>query len=162
MRPNRYVILVSVLLGIGGAWLTADAVAQYLNVAHSFTAIHARYVPDSFVWHDPDFQRASARVVITNNSENDALVDYFGINLYFDGEFAGSDYTGWQRFTIPAGEEATVDVEFQTTSPFIRHLGGEANLSVRGQMRLIFDGIEQPMSVRTSGTIGQVGYEGGD
>jgi hypothetical protein len=162
MRPNRYVILVSVLLGLFGAWLTADALAQYLNTARSFTAIRTQYVPDSFEWQDPEYRRARAEIVIVNESENDALVDYFSISLYFDDDFAGADYEPWERFVVPAGEERTFEVNFLTTAPFIRHLGGEATLRVRGQMRLVFDGIQQPMTVRTSGTIGQVPYEGED
>ncbi len=162
MRPNRYIILVSIVLGIVGTWLSADAVGQYLNMARSFASVNAEYVEDSFVWLDAEHERARAEFTVTNASDNDAVLDYLGMNLYFDGRFAGARYVQWEPVEVPAGESVTVDVSFFTSITEIRPQGGEAEISVQGQLRLNFDNIERDMTVRTSGTIGQVPYEGQD
>jgi hypothetical protein len=159
MRPNRYVLLVSFLLGAFGFWFSADAVAQYLNTARSFTSVYAVYVEDSFEWLDPEHERARAEVTIINDAPNDVDIAYFSLNLYFDGDFAGARYEPWERFVIPAGEQATFEVPFQVPIAHQRPRGSEAEIRLRGQMRLEFEGIERPMNVRVSGTIGVVPYE---
>lgn len=159
MRPNRYVILISILLGGFGFWFSADAVGQYLNTARSFSAVDAEYVEGSFVWLDEDHERATAEFTIINDSSNDADLAHFGINLYFDGVFAGAHYEQWQRLTIPARDAVTVEIPFQVPIQQVRPRGSDAELSVRGEMRLEFEGIERPMTVRMSGTIGRVPYE---
>jgi hypothetical protein len=159
MRPNRYVILVSILLGGFGFWFTAEAVGQYLNLAQSFTSIRAEYVEDSFVWLDEDHERATAEFTIRNESDNDASLAHLSMSLYFDGQFAGAYYDQWQRINIESGESVTMQIPFAVPIQHMRPYGSEAELSVRGQMRLEFEGIERPMTVRTSGTIGHVPYE---
>ncbi len=159
MRPNRYIILVSILLGAFGAWFSADAVGQYLNTARSFASVDARYVEDSFVWLDPEHERATADFVITNESDNDARLSYFAIMLYFDGQFAGARYDQWEPIDIPAGDSVTVEINFLTSITQIRPEGSDAELSVRGQLRLDFEGIERDMTVPARGTIGRVPYQ---
>jgi hypothetical protein len=159
MRPNRYVILVSILLGIFGIWFSADAVAQYLNTARSFASVDAEYVEGSFVWLDENHERATAEFTIINDSDNDAVLAHFGINLYFDGTFAGARYEPLPRIDLPAGEEVTLEIPFLVPIQHMKPLGSDAELTVRGQMRLEFEGIERPMTVRMSGTIGHVPYE---
>ena len=159
MRPNRYVILVSILLGAFGAWFTADAVGQYLNTARSFAAVDAHYVEDSFRWLDPNHEEALADFVIVNDSDNDARLSHFGLSLFFDGEFAGARYRQWEPVDVPAGESVQVEIHFQTSITRVRDQGSDAELSVRGRLRLDFEGIERDMTVRTSGTLGRVPYE---
>lgn len=159
MRPNRYIILVSIVLGIVGTWLSADAVGQYLNIARSFASVNAEYVDDSFVWLDPDYERGRAQFNVRNDSDNDALLDYLSMNLYFDGQFAGARYAQWDPVEIPAGESVTVEVPFFVSISERRAEGGDSELSVQGQLRLNFDNIERDMTVRTSGTLGEVPYE---
>lgn len=162
MRPNRYIILVSILLGAVGAWLSVDAVGQYLNTARSFASVHARYVEGSFAWEDPEHERANAEFSITNDSENDARLMHFGVNLYFDGAFAGARYDDWEAVDIPAGETVNVDVPFLISISERRPEGSDAELSINGQLRLEFEGIERPMTVPARGTIGKVPYEEND
>jgi hypothetical protein len=159
MRPNRYIILLSILLGAAGTWLTADAVGQYLNTARSFASVHAQYVEGSFAWEDPQHERAHATFAITNNGDNDARLTHLGMNLYFDGQFAGARYEQWEAIEVPAGESVEVDVPFLISISERRPDGSDAELSVRGQLRLEFEGIERPMTVPARGTIGQVPYE---
>jgi hypothetical protein len=159
MRPNRYIILVSILLGVVGSWLTADAVGQYLNTARSFASVHAQYVEDSFAWEDPQHERAHALFLLTNDSDNDARLTHLGMNLYFDGAFAGARYDQWEAIDIPAGETVEIEVPFLISISELRPEGSDAELTVRGQLRLEFDGIERPMTVPARGTIGQVPYE---
>jgi hypothetical protein len=161
MRPNRYVILISVLIGSFGIWFSADAVAQYLNTARSFASVDAEYVEGSFVWLDANHERATAEFTVFNGSDNDAVLAHFGINLYFDGTFAGARYDPLPRIELPAGEAVTVQVPFLVAIHEQRPYGSEAELSVRGRMRLEFEGIERPMTVRMSGTLGQIPYEEG-
>jgi hypothetical protein len=159
MRPNIYVLIVSVLLGAFGFWFSADAVGQYLDTSRSFTSVHARYVPDSFKWLDPEHQEASAQFTFINDAPNDVTLAHLSLNLYFDGVFAGARYAPWERFEIPAGEEETNEVTFLTSIAHLREQGSDAELSLRGQMRLEFEGIERPLNVRISGPVGVVPYE---
>jgi hypothetical protein len=159
MRPNRYMILVSILFGAFGAWFSAEAVGQYLNTTRSFASVDTRYVEGSFSWEDSDHEEATAEVVITNDSDNNATLDYLGMNLYFDGTFAGARYEPWDAIDIPSGESVSVEIPFLVSITEMRSQGSEAELSLRGQMRLNFEGIERDMTVPTGGTIGQVPYE---
>lgn len=159
MRPNRYVILVSVLLGSIGLWLTADAVGQYLNTVRSFAAVEITYVEDSFVWQDPEHEEALSEFVVRNDSENVARLTSLRLNLYFDGEFAGARYEPWEAIDIPARDEVTVEVPFLVSIESLRPEGSEAELTVRGDLRLEFEGIERDMTVQASTTIGRVPYE---
>lgn len=162
MRPNRYIILVSVVLGIAGAWLSADAVGQYLNAARSFASVHAIYVEDSFTWEDAQHENASAEFVITNDSDNDARLAHFSVNLYFDGRFAGARYAQWEPVEIPAGTSVTVDAPFIVSISELRPQGSDAELSVQGQMRLEFENVGRDMTVPARGTIGYVSYQESD
>lgn len=160
MRPNRYILLVSLLFGVFGAWFSADAVGQYLNATRSFSAVDTSYVEGSFHWKDPDHEEATAEFDITNDSENDATLEYLGMNLYFDGAFAGARYGDWEAIEIPAGESVTVEIDFLTSISDRRPEGSDAELSLRGELRLAFDGIERAMTIPMSGSIGRVPYEG--
>lgn len=159
MRPNRYIILVSILFGVIGAWFSVDAVGQYLNTTRSFASVSAEYVDGSFAWGDPEHQRATSEFLITNDGENDASLAYFSVSLYFDGRFAGARYDDWDAIVIPAGESVTVSVPFIISISELRPEGSDAELSVRGRLQLDFEGIERDMTVSTAGTIGQIPYE---
>lgn len=159
MRPNRYVILVSILLGLFGIWFSADAVGQYLNTVRSFAGIEYSYVEDSFTWLDPEHRRGTAEFRIHNDADNAVTIAHLEALLYFDGEFAGARYTDWDRVEIPAGETSTVEVQFLTSIERMRSAGSEADLSVESQIRLDFEGIEREMTVRASDSIGRVPYE---
>lgn len=159
MRPNRYIILVSVLFGVFGIWFSAQAVGQYLNTVRSFANIELAYVEDSFAWEDPEHERANAEFVIRNDSENDATITYLGLNLLFDGEFAGARYQPWDPLDVPAGESVTVEVPFLVSSERLRPAGSEAELGLSGEMGLEFEGIQRDMTVRVAETIGRVPYE---
>lgn len=159
MRPNRYIILISILLGVFGAWFSADAVGQYLNTARSFASVDANYVEDSFTWLDPNHERATAEFEIVNDSDNDAELTYFGVSLFFDGRFAGARYDQWETVEIPAGESVPVRIPILISISELRPEGSDAELSMRGQLQLDFDGIERVMTVPTSGTIGRAPYE---
>jgi hypothetical protein len=159
MRPNRYIILLSLLLGAFGTWFSIDAVGQYLNTTRSLGAMEVRYVEGSFVWLDPDYERARASFEIVNASRNDVTIPHYGQQLRFDNAFAGARYHDWEILRIPAGESQTFEVVFFIPVADIRRQGGEAELTVEGQLRLDFEGIERDMTVRTWTRIGQVAYE---
>jgi hypothetical protein len=162
MRPNRYIVLISLLLGVAGAWLSADAVGQYLNAARSFASVNATYVDGSFAWEDPQYERATAQFEIVNDSDNDARLVHFSINLYFDGRFAGARYAPWDAIDIPAGSSVTVDIPFLVSISELRPEGGDAELSVSGQLRLEFENVGRDMTVPARGTIGHVPYQESD
>lgn len=159
MRPNRYVILVSVLLGVFGIWFSAQAVGQYLNTVRSFSNVELEYIEDSFTWEDPGHERAHAEFVMRNQSENEATISYLALNLYFDDDFAGARYQPWDPIVVPAGESVTVEVPFLVSIENLRPAGSEADLRVSGEMRLEFEGIQRDMTVRVVESIGRVPYE---
>lgn len=158
MRPNRYVILVSILLGSFGLWFSADAVGQYLDTVRSFAGIEYSYVEDSFEWRDPEHRRGTAEFRIHNDADNAVTIAHLEARLYFDGEFAGARYTDWDAVEIPAGETTVVEVPFLTSIERMRPAGSEAELSVESELRLDFEGIEREMTVRASDSIGTVPY----
>ena len=159
MRPNRYVILVSVLLGLAGSWFAASGVEQYLDATRSFTSVHISYVDGSFEWLDDEHERGVAQFTLVNDAPNDVTIGHLALNLLFDGEFAGAHYQSWERIEIPSGESVQVELPLLVSISHLRPLGAEATLSVRGQMRLEFDGIERSMTVRYSETIGRVSQQ---
>lgn len=160
MRLHHWVLLVSLIAGVIGAWFAQDAFRQYLDATEAFTEVSMRYEPDSFEWLDPEFDRGQAQLTIINDSSHDVVVDHMNMFLDFDGDFAGARYDPWENVEIPAGETHTFTAEFLITANSIQPQGGEAELRIRGTMGLEFEEIEEPYSVKFGGTIGQVGWTG--
>jgi hypothetical protein len=155
MRPNRYVILVSLALGAVGIWFTVDALQQYFNVTRSFTSVHIEYVDETFVWDDAAYEHGTGAFRITNNAPNDVVIAHVTVNLFFDGQFAGGRYQPWERIAISSGESADIEMPFFISIAPQRERAENADLSVSGQMRLEFDGIEQGMTVRFNEQLGE-------
>ncbi len=158
MRLNRIVVVVALIVGLGGSWLTARAFQQYLDATEAFSLVDLRQEPDTFRWLDPDYGEAEAVFEFVNRSERDITVESLSLSLRFDQQFAGADYAPWEPMEIPAGERRTFPATFTITANSIQHRGGDANLSFRGQMKLSFANIEEPLVVRFRGQIGQVPY----
>ena len=159
MRLNPLVLGISLLIGVGGLVLGLRAFSTYSDAAKAFTRIELAYVPDSFEWQDPEYDRAEATVRVTNDSQFPATVESFRIDLRFDGEFAGSDYDRWIPMKVPANETREIPVHFTVTANSIQAEGGDAQLSFGGQLLVRFARFERPLSFRFRGPIGQVGYD---
>lgn len=156
MRVNRWVMLVSVLIGLAGSWFAYDAAATYVAATRAYSAVDVRYVPDSFVWADPAFGSGRADFVIHNGSESDVTITTLTLHLYFDGEFAGSRYTTWDPLEIPKGTDATVTPEFTVSISRLQPQGGTAALGVHGNITVEFKDVKEPLTFPLRGTIGQV------
>lgn len=160
MRLNVIVLALSLASGIAGVVVLQNAFADYLDATRSYTQVELRYVDGSFEWLDDEYELSRAELRVTNRSAHVVTVAHLDTFLYFDGEFAGARYTFWEPIEIAPGESRTVEAEFQTTSNSIQDQGGTAELSIRGRMRLEFEDIDEPFSIRYSGDIGQVEADG--
>ncbi len=156
MRLRLSIILITVVIGVGGIWAIQRAISQYVDVTEAITKVEIEYLPDSFVWLDPAFDEGRAQVQITNRSDRLVTVEHLELNLYFDGQFAGSWYEPWEATRVAPGKTMTFDVTYQVTSNSIQDQGAVANLSTRGITKLTYHDIGEPFTIRLSGTIGQV------
>lgn len=150
MRPNRWVLVVSLIVGLLGTWSYVTAIQDYRRTAEAFTSIELEYISGSFEWLDEEFGTAEARFNISNDSRADAAVEYLILRLYLDGEFAGAQYRPWQEVTVPAGEVVEITVPFEISISTTRDQAQGVSPTVRGEMRLAFDQVEQSLTVPLS------------
>ncbi len=165
MRVYLSIIAVSVLLGIGGIIGLSDAVTDYTETLRTYTQIDATYEQDSFAWLEPDFNRARMTMTMRNDSPVQATIVDLDVFLQFDGEldgqiitneFAGSNYNRFDQIAIPPGEARSVELEIEVTTNSIQPLGGTADLSLRGSMKVQFAGIERELTLDLADSIGVV------
>lgn len=156
MRLNPFILIATLIVGIGGLVMGIRAFATYDDAAEAFTRLELVYVADSFEWQSDDYETGTATFRITNGSSFPADIESFSIALQFDGDFAGSDYERWEPIIVPAGESRVIPATFTITSNSIQDKGGTAQLSFSGQVLARFAEFEQPLSFRFRGTIGPV------
>jgi hypothetical protein len=156
MRPNRWVLLISLIAGIGGTWSYLTAIQDYRTTAEAYTSVDAVYVAGSFVWLDDADRAAEAEFIISNDSRADARVDFLILRLYLDGAFAGAQYRPWEALEIPRGAERRITVPFEFAGDEQRPDAAQSDITLRGEMRLVFASIEQPLTVSLRERIGEV------
>lgn len=156
MRWFWLVIGISGLLGVGGAWALAEGVSQYNGTLRAYAAMEVRYVPDSFVWLDPDYASGQATIRFTNGSPSIATIEAMQVFLRFDGAFAGATYTPFEPLTLRPGETKDVDLLLTVTSGSQQPRGGEANLSINGWMRLSYLDLDRTVTLNIGDRIGVV------
>lgn len=156
MRVNRWIMLVSAILGLVGGWLVYDAASTYVAAARAYASVSVVYERDSFIWLDEDFSAAEAEITIHNRSESDVVVPTLTIYLYVDGQFAGARYSQWRPLSIPKGESVTMVQEFSVATASVQDKGGTADLSLGGQISIEFSDVKTPMTFRMQHPIGQV------
>lgn len=160
MRGFWAALAVSLALGIGGLVSLVAAMSEYNSTLETYTQLSARYEPGSFVWVEPDFGAAQLRMVITNDSPADALIENLNTFLRFDGDFAGTNYDRFQPLEVPQGETRVVTLDLLVSTPSVQPQGGTANLSIDGSARVQFDGIERDLQLPVRERIGVVPAEG--
>ncbi len=158
MRLNPVVLVVSLLVGLGGLFFGVRAYLTYNDAAEAFTKIELSYVRGSFQWQDPEYDEGTATFQVVNSSRFRAVVESFRVSVYFDGEFAGSDYDRWQDLTVAGNETREIPARFSITTNSIQSQGGTADIAFAGQLLVRFAQFEQPLSFRFRGTIGQVPF----
>ena len=77
----------------------------------------------------------------------------------FDGEFAGSWYQAWEPVELAPGQTITLSPTFTVTTNSIQAEGGQATLSLSGQVRVAYAGIERTLTRNLRGEIGAVAWE---
>lgn len=160
MRAYGAVTLLATIIGLIGAWSLWDAATQYTGTLRTYRQLAVTAEPGSFVWLDAEFQRARVDVVLTNHSPADATVDTLDLHLLFDGEFAGSNYSGYSPTPVSSGEARTVRVELQVTAGSLQPQGGTATLALGGAITARFGGIDRPLTLNVRAPVGQVGWVG--
>jgi hypothetical protein len=156
MRAFWAVVIASVVVGVGGVLTLALAVGEYTDTLRTYTRLEVRYEPDSFVWLEPDYSRARATLLLTNNSPANARITDLNLSLYVDGEFAGTAYERPAAFDVARGATIALPVEMQVTSRGIQAQGGSARLSLGGRIVADFSGVERELVLRMRGNVGQV------
>lgn len=156
MRVNRWIMLISLVIGLTGTWFIYDATSTYVEATRAYTSVDVVYERGSFIWLEEDYGSATADVTIENGSASDVTVTQLTLHLYFDDQFAGSRYTPWEPLDIPTGESRTVTTEFSIATARIQHRGGTGFLSLSGNIALEFADVNEPLTFRLSGDIGQV------
>ncbi|MFW6075107.1 MAG: hypothetical protein ACOC9Y_05890, partial [Chloroflexota bacterium] len=160
VRLNLWILFLSLGAGIVGAWYLQAAFDDYLDATRSYTQVDLRYEDESFKWLDAEYENSEAELTFTNRSSHVVTVAVLDVFLYFDEEFAGADYTTWDPLVVDPGESESFTVGFQTSSNTIQDQGGDADLSLGGRMQLEFEDIAEPLSIRFTGDVGQVDWEG--
>jgi hypothetical protein len=160
MRPNRWVLLLSFIIGLAGGWSYVAAIQDYRRTAEAFTSVEASVVNGSFIWLDSSYRSAEAEVSFTNASRADANIEHFTLRLYIDGQFAGAQYRPWVPLALPRGEQRIVTIPFGISAPDLSPQAQNAELSVTGEMRLTFSGVEQRLTIPLSERIEVVGESG--
>jgi hypothetical protein len=156
MYLNRWVLLVSLAVGLAGTAAVGRAFAEYRDATRAYSAIEVTYVPGSFAWQDTAFSGGQAELRISNRSPRRVTVEFFDVNLYLDGQFAGSDYTTWQPIDVARDGEQHVTTPLELAISSLRPQAAEADVTLRGQVRLRFDGIERPLTLRFRIPVGRV------
>lgn len=156
MRVNRWIMLISLLIGLAGIWFVYDASSTYVSAIRAYSGVGVTYESDSFVWLDPDYENGRAELTIHNNSDTEVTVTLLDLYIYFDDEFAGARYIPWEPLIIPEGMSETVPAEFDISISRIRPLGGTAELALGGSITIEFDGVNEPLTFPLRRTIGQV------
>ena len=153
MRGFWSVMTVSAVVGLLGVWSLWDAAEQYTSTLRTYRELEVAYQPGSFVWLDVDYGRARLALVITNGSPVDATIQTLDVHLLFDGEFAGSNYGGFEPLPVPRGESRAIDIELTMTRPSLQPRGGTAELRLGGGIVARFEGIQRPFALDVRGTI---------
>ena len=160
MRAFWAALAVSLMLGVAGLVSLVAAVSEYNSTLETYTQLSIRYETDSFAWVEPDFSAAQMRMVITNESPEDAVVENLNTYLRFDGEFAGTNYDRFPPLEVPQGETRVVTLDLLVSTPSVQPLGGTANLSIDGSATVRFDGVERDLRLNVRERIGVVPAEG--
>jgi hypothetical protein len=160
MRAFWAAIAVSLVLGVTGLVSLVTAMSEYNSTLKTYTQLSIRYEPDSFVWLEPDFSSAQARMVIINDSPADAVVENLSVFLRFDGEFAGTNYERFQPLDVPKGETRIVTLDLLVSTPSVQPQGGTAQLSLDGSATADFEGVERNLHLNVRERIGVVPFEG--
>ncbi len=160
MRMFLAALAVSLALGVAGLVSLVAAMSEYNSTLETYTQLSIRYEPDSFEWVEPDFGAARTRMVITNDSPADAIVEDLSVFLRFDGEFAGTNYDRFPALEVPQGESRVVTLDLLVSTPSIQAEGGTARLPLDGSASVQFDGIERDLNLNVNERIGVVPAEG--
>ena len=160
MRAFWAALVVSLVLGVAGLVSLVAAMSEYNSTLETYTELSIRHEPGSFEWVEADFGAATTRMVITNDSPANALVENLDIFLRIDGEFAGTNYERFPPLDVPKGESRTVTLELLVTTPSIQAGGGTEPLSLDGSARVQFEGIERDLNLNVREQIGVVPAEG--
>jgi hypothetical protein len=149
VRPHRWILLSSFLIGIAGTWAFVTALVDYRDTANAYTNVGIAALPGTFAWTDEEQRAATVTLEIENDSRTDLTIEHLELRLYSGGTFAGAMYQPWEPLPVEARsvEQVTVTLEVSTPEGRLPE-GGELRLS--GNARLAFEGIDQPFVVRFS------------
>jgi hypothetical protein len=157
---NRWVLLLSCVAGVIGLVMLTGAFMEYRDSVRAYSRVEVTYDPGSVVWDTSNRQmELTLRIAIINRSSATVTAEYLDLRLYTNGVFAGADYDDWQPIAIPAlfSEERTVSLEVSNPALQDQIAQGQfrqSTLTIRGEVRLRFAGIERPLTQRVSLALG--------
>lgn len=149
MYLNRWVLLLSAILGIAGGVALAGAFAEYRDAVRRYTQVEIAPVPGSVRWN-ADRTAVTLGLSVTNHTPASATVEYLDLRLYAAGAFAGADYEGWQPLTVASGasEQRALTLEISDPGLAGERAAGATEFSARGEARVRFAGVERPVTLR--------------
>jgi hypothetical protein len=160
MYLNRWVLLISCIAGVAGIVALADAFLEYRDTVQAYTQVDVAHDSGSVVWDDGN-TRVTLQVIITNRSPATVTVEYLDLRLHADGKFAGADYDAWQPVTVASRASEQRSVTLEVSNSQLQDQFERAELSLRGEVRLRFAGVERPLTQRVSITLGRIASRSG-
>ena len=149
-------MLAALLSGVIGGWVLWSDIEQYTSALRTYSAVSVAYEPGSFRWTDDRFGGATVQMRVSNESGVATTVENIDVHLNFSGAFAGSSYDRFQPVPLAPGEERVLEFTIQVTAPSIQATGGTADLGIRGDATVAFDGLERDLHLPVRGEIGVV------
>lgn len=157
VRPHRWVLLASFVIGIAGTWAFVTSLLDYRETADAYTNVDIAAVPGTFAWTGEGQRAASLVMEVENSSRTDLTIEHLEVRLYSSGTFIGAMYEPWQELAVEARsiEQVTVNLEVSTPEGRVPE-GGELRLS--GDAHLAFEGIDQPFVIRFNDQLEEVAH----
>jgi hypothetical protein len=149
MYLNRWVLLISCAGGFVGALLLAGAFSDYRAAVRAYSEVNVTHAPDSAIWSDSG-TRLTLDLVIDNHSPSTVTIEHLELRLYASGVFAGADYAAWEPVTVPRESQVTVPIAVDVSNADVAGRMEGADMSLRGETRLRFTGVERPLTQRIS------------
>lgn len=147
VRPHRWILLASFVIGIAGSWAYATALLDYRETADAYTNVDIAAIPETFEWTGEDQRAATLTLEIENSSRTALTVEHLELRLYSGGAFIGAMYETWQELQVPARSVEQVSLTLEVTTPE-GELPEAGALRLSGDAHLAFEGIDQPFVVR--------------
>ena len=156
-QPQRVILLLTLVIGVAGAWTLRDAASEYADAIRAYTRVGVEARAGSFAWTTPEYGAATLTLTLVNDSAHDATAESLDAQLRFDGVFAGSNYAPFTPLLVPAGDSRDVIIALTVTTSDHAAVAPTADVTVDGTLVFRFAGIKPSRSVDLYVDLGRAG-----